>query len=112
MKKRHFVDVVEPANSLGDRGENIGDRLLMQSVQCSIEILSGREAEIARTRFPSASAKISMHGPIAGLGSQCVLLEHPIVNGVPRAKWHVGFVDDPSRIGRELHCLCEGGEVQ
>ena len=105
---RHLVDVVEPAGVLGERGENQGDRTLMRAVQCSIKLLSGREAEIARTRFPTASATISMHGPIKDFGAHCKLLEYPIKDGKAKAVWHVGYVDDPTRTGRELHCLCDG----
>ncbi len=105
---RHLVDIEGPPGNLDERGSPVDARVLMRRVPCAIKLLSGREAEVARMRLPSATAMISLHGPIAGLDAGCVLLEHPIVDKVPKARWHVGFVDDPTRVGKDLHLLCEG----
>lgn len=98
---RHYVDVIGPDGVETDRGQVQGDRTLMRNVPCSIEVLSGREAEIANQRLPQASTRITMRGPIPGLSAGCVLVEKP-----HSRKHHVGFVEDPTRIGREYRCLC------
>jgi hypothetical protein len=103
---RHYVDVIGPADVTDSRGQNQSDKPLMSAVPCSIEILNGREAEIARQLLPQATMKVTMRGPIPGLGSRCKLQEYPIANGVPRATHHVGYVQDPLRTGRVLVCLC------
>jgi head-tail adaptor len=99
---RHYVDVFAPGTALDDRGQPMADGIVMRSVPCAIEVLSGREAEIARQLLPSASTRISMRGPIKGLTAQCILVEKP--HG---QKHHVGFVEDQSRTGVLYRCLCE-----
>ena len=99
---RHYVDVFAPGTTLDDRGQPQADGIVMRSVPCAIEVLSGREAEIARQLLPQASTRISMRGPIAGLTASCVLVEKG--NGLLH---HVGFVEDQSRVGVLYRCLCE-----
>lgn len=103
-----LVNIVEPNNNLGDRGDQQGQRTLMRAVRCSIKFLSGRESEVARQKLAMATVSVTMRGPIAGLTARCELHEYPIIAGVPKAKWHVGYVEDASRTGHELVCLCEG----
>ncbi len=99
---RHCVDVFAPGTALDDRGQPQADGVVMRSVPCAIEVLSGREAEIARQLLPTASTRISMRGPIAGLTARCVLVEKP-----GNQLHHVGFVEDQSRVGSLYRCLCE-----
>jgi hypothetical protein len=99
---RHYVDIVAPGTALDDRGQPQADGMVMRSVPAAIEVLSGREAEIARQLLPTASTRISMRGPIKGLTAHCILIEKG--NGF---KHHVGFVEDQSRVGVLYRCLCE-----
>lgn len=102
MNFRHYVDIVGPGGAQTDRGQIQDEHVVMRSVPCAIEFLSGREAEIARQLLPQASTRITMRGPIPKLTSGCVIIEK--ANG---SKHHVGFVQDDSRVGREYKCLCE-----
>ncbi len=99
---RHRVDILKPGASLDDRGQPQANDVLFNSVPCAIEVLSGREAEIARQLLPSASTRVSMRGPLKGLTARCILLERP-----DGQQHHVGFVEDQSRTGVLYRCLCE-----
>lgn len=97
---RHRVDIIGPGGATTDRGQVQDEHIVMRSVPCAIEVLSGREGEIARQLLPSASTRISMRGPIPGLTAGCVLWEGTRPH-------HVGFVEDQSRVGVLYRCLCE-----
>ncbi len=98
---RHRVDILKPGSALNDRGQPQADDVVMRSVPCAIEVLSGREAEIARQLLPQATTRVSMRGPIKDLTATCVLVEKPA-----NRLHHVGFIEDQSRVGHLYRCLC------
>ncbi|HUQ68745.1 MAG TPA: head-tail adaptor protein [Planctomycetaceae bacterium] len=60
---RHVVNVMKPAENSNTRGQPTGeDEVYIKDVPCSIEPLGGRESEIARQVFESATAKVKFYG--------------------------------------------------
>lgn len=107
MKMRFFVDVLLPPPTTGSRGERQGaDTVLMENVPCSIESISGREAEVAHQLVASATHTVEMRGPIPGLTPVCKLGEHPKdTAGKYKSMLDIGHVADPTRTGREYKLL-------
>lgn len=102
---RHFVNAYAPSGNLGSRGQRQGqDKLIMADIPADIEMLAGREAEIARQLVPQATLLVKVHGPIPGLSAKCFFKQHPITDDSKPIS--IGYVQDPRRNGRDLHCLC------
>lgn len=109
-KLRHYVDVIGPIPTTGDRGAPEGDSpVIMRNVPCSITPLSGREGEIARHVVAMATHTIVMRGPIPQLTTRCKLREignarQTATGPVPRIM-EIGDIADPTRTGHELTLL-------
>ena len=90
-----------PSQDLGERGRRQGpDTVVLANVPCSIETLSGRELEVARQLYATATARVELHGdPAAPLTPQ-----HYLLFGTK--KLHIGHVDDVDRLGVEYVLLC------
>jgi hypothetical protein len=105
---QHHVDAFGPPTTLDGRGQPQGARaVIMRNIPAAIQMLSGREAEIAHTKYPEATLRVSVLGPIVGLKPTCYFLQHPYTEADHKnRKIHIGYIDDPQRNGHELHCLC------
>lgn len=103
---RHIVDVMSPAEALDDRGQPGGqDIVYRKQVPCSIETLNGREGELARQQFASATHRVEMYGdPGKPLDHTMYLLKHPEMR-----RLEIGFINDVHQNGVVLSLLC--GEV-
>lgn len=99
---QHTVDVYrDPTGTYGTRGEILGGaELVAARVPCSIETLSGREAEQARSTYPYAAYQVEFWGsPAWNLTTQCKLIHG---NNV----YHIGHIDDVDQKGCEFVLLC------
>lgn len=103
---RHAADIYRaPTGAYASRGELIGTgQLVASGVPCSIETLSGREAEIARSTYSLATHQIELFGDPAWLPLEtCKLV-------VGQEVYHVGHVNDLEKRGVEFVLLC-GQEI-
>lgn len=107
MRYRHFVDVLRRSEGTDSRGQSLkGYTVLMKDVPCSIDTLSGREAEVAHRLVGTATHQVEMRGPIAGLSPECKLGEHPKNgDGTYKSYLAIGHVNDPTRTGRDYTLL-------
>lgn len=102
----HVVNVMrraEARDSLGETPDN-QDTLIRKSVPCSIETLSAREAEQARTVFPDANYKVEMYAdPKAPVTPDCYLTG----GSLGKAKLYCG--PDLAELNGPIHTLpCSG----
>ncbi len=107
MKFHHYVDILRPPEGTDSRGQPLKELVpIMRDVPCSIETLSGREAEVAHRLSGTATHQVEMRGPIIGLNVQCKLGELP-KNGAGEYKstLAIGHVNDVTRTGREYTLL-------
>lgn len=59
---RHVVNVMQPTQATGSVGEAQGqDAVIRRAVPCSIETLTGNEAEQVHSTWPSATNKVEMY---------------------------------------------------
>jgi hypothetical protein len=107
---RHVVKVMRPPKNTGTIGQTQGEpETICKEWPCSIETLQGREAELARQTFASATLKVEGYGNPNNPIRETDYLE--FVDGVigtkdkPR-KLYVGVVNDKRQNGIELTLLC------
>ena len=63
--RKHYMTLMRPATVTDDHGGAKGlDDVIAKDVPCSLETLGGREAELARQNFATASAKVGCIGPL------------------------------------------------
>lgn len=101
---RHYVDVMKPTAAIGSRGELEGQAsLVRQGVACSIETLSGREAEIARSTYPDATYRVRLYAD----PSKPVSEEMYLTGGtLGKRKLQIGFKNDIDQVGFVNELLC------
>ena len=60
--KRHTVTIKRPGDTLDELGRRdvTSDTVVAENVPCSIEPLSGRELEVARQNFPTATHRVRL----------------------------------------------------
>lgn len=107
MSMPHRVDILRQSEGTDSRGQPLDAwEVVMPNVPCSIEPISGREAEVAHRLVATATHQVECRGPIAGLSPACRLGEHP-KDGAGKYKSHlaIGHVADPTRTGREYTLL-------
>ena len=100
----HYVDVYEPTEAEGSRGERQGsDRLVRQGVPCSAIAVAGSEGEQARGTYGDMNFKVTMQADRL----------RPITNGMyltggtlGARQWHIAFVNDIEQKGFSLELLC------
>jgi hypothetical protein len=107
---RHVVKVMRPTKTTNTLGNTQGEpEVICKQWPCSIETLQGREAELARQTFASATLKVEGWGNPQNPIRETDYLE--FVDGVlgtidkPR-KLYVGVVNDLKQNGIELSLLC------
>jgi hypothetical protein len=107
---RHVVKVMRPAKATNTIGNTQGQPdTICNAWPCSIETLSGREAELARQTFAAATLKVEGYGNPKKPIRESDYLE--FIDGVtgtkdkPR-KLYVGVVNDKHQNGVELSLLC------
>lgn len=107
---RHVVNVMRPTKNKGTVGESQGQPdVVMRNWPCSIETLQGREADLARQTFASATLKVEGYGDPRNPFKATDYLE--FVDGVtgtkdkPR-KLYIGVVNDEKQNGIKLTLLC------
>jgi len=59
---RHVVNVMRPPPPGGESGQAIPDTTVRNQVPCSIETLTGREAERMQQMYAGANVKVGMWG--------------------------------------------------
>ena len=98
---RHRVDIKLPSTSRGTRGEKSGsDTTAASSIPCSIETLSGREVEIARQLYPSATLAVELrYGELTSLTT-----EHYFVFG--SRQLNIGHLDNVDQRNILWRALC------
>jgi hypothetical protein len=100
-KARHIVTVKRPKANFGSVGDQQGeDETIYANWPCSIETLSGNEAELARQNFPSASSVVKGYTDPKKLiqATDYLLLGSRRIN--------VGFVNNIMQRGLEAELLC------
>lgn len=102
---RHVVNVMRPTQALGTRGEGEGkDQQVLKDVPCSIETLSGREAELARSVYPDATYKVEMYADPSNPVTAVMYLTGGTIG---TRRLHIGFVNDSNNMGTaSLTLLC------
>ncbi len=103
-KRRHYCTVMLDPESLDDHGQPRGaDSAYIKDVPCSIETLSGREAEIARQQYAQADYLVTCSGDPAR-----PIREHMFLQ-LDTRRLEIGVVKDIDQNGVNLELLC--GEV-
>lgn len=103
-KLRHYVNVMQPTDAEGTRGEREGqDKTVRQGVPCSIETLSGRELELARSTYPDATYKVVMRAdPLRQVTSVMYLTGGTL----GKRRLYIAFPNNIDQKNFELHLLC------
>jgi len=100
---RHTVNVMRPAPPRGDRDQEDDPQVLREKVQCSIETISGREAQRLQQMYPTATHRVKMWGdPAKPLSAADWLIELPSnrrLNIIPP-------INDKQRNGLDLELVC------
>lgn len=102
---RHVVNVMRPTEATGTVGELQGqDATVIALVPCSIESLSGREAEIARSVYADVTLKVEMYAD----PRKPVTANDYLTGGtIGTRKLYIGFVKDSNNMGTgTLELLC------
>jgi hypothetical protein len=100
-KARHIVTVKRPKANFGSVGDQQGeDETIYANWPCSIETLSGNEAELARQNFPSASVAVN------GYTDPKKLIQPTDYLQFGSRTLHVGFVNNIDQLGLEAELLC------
>lgn len=101
---RHYVNVMKPTAAIGSRGELEGqDTTVRQGVPCSIETLSGREAEVARSTYPDATYRVRLYAD----PQKPVTAEMYLTGGtLGKRRLHIGFINDVDQVGFVNELLC------
>ena len=101
---RHIVDVMRPTEALDGYGQTQGNpQIVMRQWPCSIETLSGREVEQARTVFAEATHKVEGYGdPARPFKERDYLTGGSIGSRV----LGIGFKNDKQQNGIHLSLLC------
>lgn len=98
---RHRCDVLETPNAQGGYGEGIGnDGVYLRNIPCSLEHLSGREAEVARATFGAATHKVKMYGD----PRKPIKKTHTLKVG--ERILHIADVKDVMQNGHQYELLC------
>jgi head-tail adaptor len=99
---RHVVTVMRPAEAQDDAGQKKNATVYRADVPCSIEHLSGREAEKARAIYPEATLKVEMYGNPLKPVSHKDWLKHG------ERKLFIGDIDDHLQSGQHgpITLLC------
>ena len=101
---RHVVNVMRPTLAVGSRGEAEGqDQQVLKEVPCSIETLSGREAELARSVYPDATYKVEMYADPRNPVTAVMYLTGGTLG---TRRLNVGFVNDRDLKGVQYELLC------
>lgn len=97
-----FATIKRPrVGNLGSLGEKQGeDETIYGNWPCSISTLSGREGELARQNFPSASLIVKGYTD----PSKPIKTADYVQFGARRL--HVGFVNDVDQVGLVAELLC------
>ena len=97
---RHRTNITARSSTTGARGQRTGtDTVKVYSWPCSIETLSGREGELARQVFPSATLKVV--GRYPGL---TVTTEHFLKFGTRTLE--IGHVNNVDQLNDQIELLC------
>lgn len=98
---RHVVSVMRPTKTKGTLGETQGEsEIVMNQWPCSIETLQGREAELARQTFASATLKVEGYGDPRRPFMATDYLQFG------SRKLCIGFINDKQQNGLQLSLLC------
>ena len=101
---RHRVNVMRPTEAQGTRGQAQGNpELILKDWPCSIETLSGREIEQARTVFAEATHRVEGYGDPAQRFKE---RDHLTGGSIGKRTLHIGFINDKQQNGIELSLLC------
>ena len=101
---RHYVNVMQPTDAEGTRGEREGiDKTVRQGVPCSIETLSGVEGERARGTYGDVTYKVTMRADRLRPVTNAMYLTGATLG---KRKLHIAFVNDVDQMGFELQLLC------
>lgn len=98
---RHIANINRPRKALDARGQNSGgEDTLLADVPCSLQELSGREAEQAHKLYADATIQVEMYGdPKKPISTNDILV-------IGTRRLSVGHVHDLQSNGIELRLLC------
>lgn len=100
---RHFIDIKTPASGVDNRGQRTGSDVdYLTNIPCEIRNLSGRDAEIARQLFPTATVSIRMMAD----SSYSINANHVVIEQANSRRLAIGYVNDKHRNGVEIELLC------
>ncbi len=101
---RHVVNVMRPTDAEGTRGQSQGTpEQILKQWPCSIETMSGREIEQARTVFAEATHKVEGYG---NPGNRFKERDYLTGGSIGERKLAIGFINDKQQNGVELSLLC------
>lgn len=104
--KLHIGDIKRPATGVDSRGQVTGvDTTVASSVPFALRPLRGREREIARQEFASASVMVTMHtDPTWALTSEDKIVRTSGPNS--GRELNIGYVFDEELDGRDTKIIC------
>ncbi len=102
-KLRHIVDVMRPPTDLDSRGQLDGNpKLVRGGARCSIETLTGREAEQVHSQWPTATYKVEMRADAREITS-----DHYLTGGTLKTRrLNIDHVENMDELGFLLRLLC------
>jgi hypothetical protein len=101
---RHLVNVMRPTGAEGDLGERRGQPICVRrEVPCSIETLTGREIDQARTILSDAIYKVEFYADPSKVVTQNDFLTGGTLG---KRELHIGYVNDVNMQGLKLELLC------
>jgi head-tail adaptor len=99
-KRRYVATILRPRATYDDRGqERGGDEVVMRDVPVSLDTLNGREVELARQLYPTAT----MRAQLVGDPKRPITYRDRLVVGIRSLE--IGYIKDEQQNGINLELL-------
>jgi hypothetical protein len=101
---RHVVSVMRPTEATDTIGNTRGaPQQIFGQWPCSIETLSGRELELARSTYADATLKVEGYGDP---GKRFKVTDYLTGGSIGSRVLNIGFINDRQQNGIQLSLIC------
>lgn len=101
---RHRVNVMRPTKSTNTIGNTQGaPETILRDWPCSIETMSGREIEIARSIYADATLKVEGYG---NPNNQFKVTDYLTGGSIGERVLNIGHINDKQQNGIQLSLVC------